>query len=91
MSQVAKIICKKTWRNKLFEKLRKDEVFFKVKNEPQQYYIEKGYFVIKEKFIQTRTGERLVVTPYVTQSGLMWMNDHYGDNIPDRKQLQLTM
>ena len=91
MSQVAKIICKKLGRNKLYTRLRAAGVIFKKGTEPYQVYIEKGYFVIKEKFIQTGTGERLVMTTYVTQSGLLWLNDNFGDQAPVRKQIQMVM
>ncbi|NYZ69921.1 phage antirepressor KilAC domain-containing protein, partial [Endozoicomonas sp. SM1973] len=60
------------------EKLRADKVLYTIdsrKNMPYQYYLEKGYFVVKTR-IHARTGRAHLQT-LVTPKGLYWLNKKY--------------
>jgi phage antirepressor YoqD-like protein len=51
--------------------LREKGVFFKNRNEPMQQYISKGYFEVKETFLEISTTKRIVtVQTFATQKGL---------------------
>ena len=52
IGQAAKILALPFGRNTLFAKLREKGIFFKERNEPKQEYIKKGFFELKEKWIQ---------------------------------------
>lgn len=71
IGQAAKILELPFGRNTLFEKLREKGIFFKNRNEPKQEYIERGYFQLKEKFIERNNHDGFVVIKVlVTQKGL---------------------
>jgi phage antirepressor YoqD-like protein len=71
IGQAAKILELPFGRNTLFEKLREKGIFFKNRNEPKQEYIERGFFQLKEKFIERNNHDGFVVIKVlVTQKGL---------------------
>lgn len=75
VGQAAKILELPFGRNTLFKKLREQGVFFKNRNEPQQKYIDKGYFQLKEKFIERDNHDSfLIVKVLVTQRGLGFLS-----------------
>jgi len=71
IGQAAKILGLPFGRNTLFSKLRKAGIFFKNRNEPKQEYIDRGYFKLKEAFIE-RTDHPgfAVIKVLVSQKGL---------------------
>ena len=40
-----------------------------LENQPKQKYIEQGLFKIREFYINTNHGPKLVITPYITGKG----------------------
>lgn len=58
----------------LVPKLRDMGVFFKNKNEPKQEYVKRGYFVLKEKWIDRNNHDGfMVLKVLVTQKGLEFL------------------
>ena len=87
IGQAAKILELSFGRNTLFEKLREKGIFFKNRNEPKQEYIDKGYFQLKEKFIERDNHEGFVVIKVlVTQKGLEFIANTFKAE-PVSKQL----
>lgn len=81
IGQAAKILELPFGRNTMFEKLREMGIFFKNRNEPKQIYIEKGYFQLKEKFIERSNHEGFVVIKVlVTQKGLEFLANLFKAN-----------
>lgn len=71
IGQAAKILQLPFGRNTLFNKLREKGVFFKNRNEPKQEYVDRGYFELKEKWIDRDNHDGfMVVKVLVTQRGL---------------------
>lgn len=71
IGQAAKILQLPFGRNTLFQKLREKGVFFSNRNEPKQEYIKRGYFDMKEKWIERDNHDGfMVVKVLVTQKGL---------------------
>lgn len=71
IGQAAKILGLPYGRNTLFKKLREKGIFFKQRNEPLQEYVDRGYFVLKEKRIELDEGKSfIVIKVLVTQKGL---------------------
>lgn len=71
VGQAAKILQLPFGRNTLFQKLREKGVFFSSRNEPKQEYIKRGYFDMKEKWIERDNHDGfMVVKVLVTQKGL---------------------
>ena len=71
VGQAAKILQLPFDRNTLFAELRKKGVFFSNRNEPKQEYIKRGYFELKEKWIERDNHDGFVVVKVlVTQRGL---------------------
>ena len=74
IGQAAKILELPFGRNTLFQQLRDKGVFFKNRNEPKQEYIERGFFQLKEKFIERNSQDGFVVIKVlVTQKGLEFL------------------
>jgi anti-repressor protein len=74
IGQAAKILGLPYGRNTLFQLLRDNGIFFKNKNEPKQDYIDRGYFQLKEKFIERENHDGFVVIKVlVTQRGLEFL------------------
>jgi len=79
LGQAAKTLGLPFGRNKFMKQLRADGIFFKNKNEPKQYYIDKDYFRLKEKLIQRDNHENFTVLKVlVTQKGLKFLHKNYG-------------
>lgn len=75
IGQASKILELPFGRNTLFKELRERGVFFKNRNEPQQKYVDKGYFQLKEKFIERDNHDSfLIVKVLVTQRGLGFLS-----------------
>lgn len=75
VGQAAKILELPFGRNTLFKRLREQGVFFKNKNEPKQQYIDRGYFQLKEKWIDRNEHDSfLVIKVLVTQRGLGFLS-----------------
>lgn len=77
--QAAKMIGTKMGQNKFFARLRTDGILME-SNEPYQEYIERGFFKIKERMIVVNGENKAVFTTYVTQPGLAWLQQKYGEN-----------
>jgi phage antirepressor YoqD-like protein len=89
IGQAAKILELPFGRNILFQKLRARGILFKNKNEPKQEYIERGYFQLKEKFIERENHEGFVVIKVlVTQKGLEFISNLFNMK-PEKKQLAI--
>lgn len=74
IGQSAKILELPFGRNTLFKKLREMGIFFKNKNEPKQEYVQRGYFILKEKWIDYNNHDGFTVLKVlVTQKGLEFL------------------
>ena len=74
--QAAKILGLPFGRNTLFSKLREKGIFFQNRNEPKQYYIDRGYFELKEKWIDRNNHDSfMVVKVLVNQKGLSFLSN----------------
>jgi phage antirepressor YoqD-like protein len=83
IGQCAKILELNFGRNTLFKELRERGVFFKQRNEPKQNFIDRGYFKLKEEFIQTKNhGTKTIIKVLVTQRGLGYLSTIFGA-VPD--------
>ncbi len=90
IGQSAKLLKLPFGRNKFFEKLRKDGIFFKNRNEPKQQYCVNGgcgYFDVRKKPIEIENHPGFTVLKVlVTSNGLYWLSKKYGGeyntNIP---------
>ena len=86
IGQAAKILRLPFGRNTLFVKLREKGVFFKNRNEPKQEYVERGYFELKEKWIDRDHHDGfMVVKVLVTQHGLDFIAKLF-EVVPDKKK-----
>lgn len=75
IGQAAKILELSFGRNTMFKELRERGIFFKNRNEPKQQYIDRGYFQLKEKFIERNNHDGFVVVKVlVTQKGLEFLS-----------------
>lgn len=72
MGQAAKILGLDFGRNTLFSYLRFKGIFFKNRNEPKQSYVNKGYFEVKEEWIEDKG--YLAIKVYVTQKGIDFLS-----------------
>lgn len=74
VGQVSKILELPFGRNKLFEQLRNKGIFFSNRNEPKQEYVQRGYFKLKEKWIERNNHEGFpVIKVLATQKGLAFL------------------
>jgi prophage antirepressor-like protein len=74
IGQAAKILELPFGRNTLFQQLRLKGVFFKNRNEPKQDFVDKGFFQLKEKWIDRTNHEGfLTIKVLVTQRGLAFL------------------
>ena len=88
IGQCAKVLELPFGRNTLFKELREKGIFFKNKNEPKQAFIERGYFKLKEAFIETNThGTISVIKVLVTQRGLGYLSTLF-EAVPSPKNLK---
>ena len=76
VGQAAKILGLPYGRNTLFKKLRELGIFFKHRNEPKQEYVNKGYFKLREQWVEPNNHDGFVALKVlVTQPGLSFLND----------------
>ena len=76
VGQAAKILGLPYDRNTLFKKLRTLGVFFKYRNEPKQEYVNRGFFNLKEQWIDRNDHDGFIAMKVlVTQPGLSFLND----------------
>ena len=89
IGQAAKILNLPFGRNTMFEKLRNRGILFKNRNEPKQEYVNRGYFLLKEKFItRSEHPDFVVLKVLVTQKGLEFLGNAF-KTTPVNKQLAL--
>lgn len=75
IGQAAKILELPFGRNTMFKELRERGIFFKNRNEPKQEFIKRGYFQLKERFIERNNHDGFVVIKVlVTQKGLEYLS-----------------
>lgn len=90
IGQCAKILELPFGRNTLFKKLRDNGVFFKQKNEPKQLYIDRGYFQLKEKWIERENHESfMIIKVLVTQRGLGFLSTMFKSDPKPKKDVKL--
>lgn len=91
IGQCAKILELPFGRNTLFKELRERGVFFKSKNEPKQLYIDKGYFQLKEKWIERNSHDSfMIIKILVTQRGLGYLSTLFKSESSSKKLIQLS-
>jgi anti-repressor protein len=79
MEQTAKLLnIKDMGRNNLFRALRNGNIIQKHNTSPLQYYVDKGYFELKEEIIIVKNVRKVIVTTYVTQKGLAFIFKFFG-------------
>jgi Rha family phage regulatory protein len=74
IGQAAKILELPYGRNRLFARLKQDGIFFRNRNEPRQEFIDRGYFRLKEVYLDHLEQTRIKVL--VTQKGLDFLARH---------------
>lgn len=75
IGQAAKILGLPFGRNTLFQELRKQGVFFVNRNEPKQEFVNRGYFELKEKWIERNNHDGfMIIKVLVTQKGLEFIS-----------------
>lgn len=91
IGQAAKILQLPFGRNTLFKKLKEKGVFFTNRNEPKQEYIKRGYFELKEKWIDRDNHDGfMVVKVLVTQKGLDFIAKIF-DVVKHPKQMAMIL
>lgn len=91
VGQAAKILELPFGRNILFKKLRESGIFFKNRNEPKQEYVTRGYFQIKEKFIERENHDSfMVIKVLITQRGLGFLSTLFSAEPKSKKQVTLS-
>jgi len=91
IGQCAKILELPFGRNTLFKELRERGIFFKSKNEPKQAYVEKGYFQLKEKWIDRNENDSfMVLKVLVTQRGLGFLSTLFQSEPKSKINAQLN-
>lgn len=73
IGQASKVLQLPYGRNIFFKNLREQGIFFKNRNEPKQEYISRGWFLLKEKIIETENKTFTHLKVLVTQKGLIWL------------------
>ena len=87
IGQCAKILELPFGRNTLFKELRDRGIFFKNRNEPKQYFVDRGYFQLKERWIERNNHDSfIVIKVLVTQKGLGYLSTLFNSN-PQTKRL----
>lgn len=89
IGQSSKILRLPFGRNTLFYELRELGIFFKNRNEPKQEYIDRGYFQLKEMFIERKQHQGFVVIKVlVTQKDLEFIGNLFMV-VPVQKQIAI--
>jgi anti-repressor protein len=65
-------------RNNLFKKLRESKILME-NNQPYQRYIDSGYFETSESIIKRTNQDMIIVTPYITGKGQLWISNKIED------------
>ena len=88
IGQASKILELPFGRNTMFKKLREIGIFFKNKNEPKQEYIKRGYFILKEQFIERNNHDGFVILKVlVTQKGLEYLHKVFNSSNTKNQEL----
>jgi anti-repressor protein len=91
IGQCAKILELPFGRNTMFKQLRERGIFFKNKNEPKQVYVEKGYFQLREKWIERSQHDSFIVLKIlVTQKGLGFLSTLFKSETKPKKEIKLV-
>jgi len=91
IGQCAKILELNFGRNTLFKKLLELGILFKNRNEPKQVLVDRGYFKLKEQFIETKNhGTKAIIKVLVTQRGLGFLTTKLKANPNNNKPALLT-
>lgn len=75
--QMAKLLCDngvKIGEKRLYALLREKKVLMQ-NNEPYQQYVDRGYFVVVERTIETSYGCQLKHTTKITPAGQIWLTN----------------
>ncbi|WP_159522877.1 phage regulatory protein/antirepressor Ant [Sunxiuqinia indica] len=84
--QAAKILGLPFGRNTLLKKMRQKGILFANRNEPKQEYVNRGYFTVKEKFIERNDHPGFVVLKVlITQKGLNYLSKLFKTDKPIKK------
>ncbi|MEG2787929.1 MAG: phage antirepressor KilAC domain-containing protein [Romboutsia sp.] len=62
-------------RNRLYRWFRENGYLIKrgkEKNNPKQKYIDRGFFRVEERVVQTENGDKLIITPLITGKGQLY-------------------
>lgn len=80
MQEVAKLLnIPQLGRNKMYERLRIENVIMKNSTIPYQHFVNKGYFELKEDIIKLKNGVvKVNISTYVTQKGLAFIFKFFG-------------
>ncbi|WP_147286395.1 phage antirepressor KilAC domain-containing protein [Myroides odoratus] len=77
LSEAAKLLGLGIGRNTLYAVLREKKMIFQNSTEPIQYYVDKGYFVMKQELKQIPVNgimvPKVVSQTFVTQKGLAYI------------------
>lgn len=65
-------------RNNIYKALRLGNVIQKNNTSPFQYYMNKGYFELKEEIIFVKEIRKVIITTFVTQKGLAFLFKFFG-------------
>ena len=91
IGQCSKILDLNFGRNTLFRELRERGVFFKNRNEPKQILVEKGYFKLKEQFVETKDhGTKIIIKVLVTQRGLGYLSTIFNSKVAQYSKATLS-
>ena len=86
IGQAAKILELPFGRNTLLKRLRQMGILFRNRNEPKQQFINRGLFIVKEKFIERDNHPGFVVLKVlVTQKGLEFIGNLFNGSTSNAK------
>ena len=73
------------------KQLREKGIFFKGRNEPKQAYIERGYFKLKDHYIERSEHDGFtVIKVLVTQKGLSFLSTLFDIGLNKHKKASLV-
>ena len=92
IGQCAKILELPFGRNILYKNLCEQGIFFKGKNEPKQDYVERGYFQLKEKWIENKKTDEsfMVLKILVTKRGLVFLRTLFKSEPKSKINVQIN-
>ena len=88
MSKVSKILQLKMGRNGLFKYLREEGIFFQNRNEPQQEYVNRGYFKVKVKVVAMGDRRVPISQTFASVKGVMFIYKYLNKNLPEATNVQ---